>query len=103
MATRWVAARSQTCVHPRLFDRPLFDVKRDLTPLSLSIKHLCRLYVHASVSAQTFQQFVALAKAKPEFLTYATPDVGTFIYLSNVLLQPMTGTQLRDMPYLRRV
>ena len=85
--------------HPRLFDRPLFDVERDLTPLSLSIKHPWLLYVHASVPAQTFQQFVALAKAKPESLTYVTPGVGTFMHLSNVLLQTLTGTRLRHVPY----
>jgi tripartite-type tricarboxylate transporter receptor subunit TctC len=67
--------------------------------LSLSIKHPWLLYVHASVPAQTFQQFVALAKAKPESLTYATPGVGTFIHLSNVLLQTLTGTRLRHVPY----
>jgi tripartite-type tricarboxylate transporter receptor subunit TctC len=85
--------------HPRLFDRPLFDVERDLTPVSLSIKHPWLLYVHASVPAQTFAQFVALAKAKPESLTYATPGVGTFIHLSAVLLQTLTGTRLRHVPY----
>lgn len=85
--------------HPRLFDRPLYDVERDLAPVSLSIKHPWLLYVHASVPAQTFQQFVALAKAKPESVTYASPGVGTFIHMSTVLLQTLTGTRLRHVPY----
>ena len=85
--------------HPRLFDRPLYDAERDLTPVSLSIKHPWLLYVHASVPAQTFQQFVALAKAKPESITYATGGVGTFMHLSNVLLQTLTGTRLTHVPY----
>ena len=85
--------------HPRLFDRPLYDVERDIAPVSLSIKHPWLLYVHASVPAQTFQQFVALAKAKPESITYATGGVGTFMHLSNVLLQTLTGTRLTHVPY----
>jgi len=85
--------------HPRLFDRPLYDVERDLAPVSLSIKHPWLLYVHASVPAQTFQQFIALAKAKPESVTYATPGVGTFIHMSTVLMQTLTGTRLRHVPY----
>jgi tripartite-type tricarboxylate transporter receptor subunit TctC len=85
--------------HPRLFDRPPYDVERDLASLSLSIKHPWLLYVHASVPAQTFQQFVALAKAKPESITYATNGVGTFMHLTAALLQSMTGTQLRHVPY----
>jgi len=85
--------------HPRLFDRPLYDVEHDLMPVSLSYKHPWLLYVHASVPAQTFQQFVALAKAKPESITYATSGVGTFLHLTTVLLQTMTGTRLRHVPY----
>jgi tripartite-type tricarboxylate transporter receptor subunit TctC len=85
--------------HPRLFDRPLYDVERDLTPVSLSFKHPFLLYVHASVPAQTFQQFVALAKAKPESITFASPGVGTAIHLSTVWLQTLTGTRLRHVPY----
>ncbi len=85
--------------HPRLFDRPSYDVERDLAPLSLSIKHPWLLYVNASVPAQTFQQFVTLAKAKPESITYATNGVGTFLHLTTTLLQSMTGIQLRHVPY----
>jgi tripartite-type tricarboxylate transporter receptor subunit TctC len=85
--------------HPRLFDRPLYDVEHALMPVSLSIKHPWLLYVHASVPAQTCQQFVALAKAKPDSITYATPGLGTFLHLSTVLLQTMSGIRLRHVPY----
>ena len=85
--------------HPRLFDRPSYDVERDLAPLSLSLKHPWVLYVNGSVPAQTFQQFVALAKAKPESITYASTGVGGFAHLTTTLLQTMTGIQLRHVPY----
>lgn len=85
--------------HPRLFDRPSYDIERDLVPLSLSLKHPWALYVNGSLPAQTFQQFVALAKVKPESITYATNGVGGFLHLSTVLLQSMTGMRLRHIPY----
>ena len=85
--------------HPRLFDRPSYDVERDLVPLSLSLKHPWALYVNASVPAQTFQQFIALAKAKPESITYATNGVGSYMHLTTTLLQSMAGIQLRHVPY----
>ena len=85
--------------NPRLFDRPLYDVERNLAAVSLSIKHPWLLYVHASVPAQTFQQFIALAKAKPESITYASAGVGSFFHLTYSLLQTLTGTQLRHIPY----
>jgi tripartite-type tricarboxylate transporter receptor subunit TctC len=85
--------------HPRLFDRPSYDVERDLASLSLSLKHPWVLYVNGSVPTQTFQQFVALAKAKPESITYASTGVGGFAHLTTTLLQTMTGIQLRHVPY----
>ena len=85
--------------HPRLFDRPIYDVERDLAPVSLSLRHPWVLYVNASVPAQSFQQFIALAKAEPEALTYATPGVGSFTHLTVSLLQTLTGAKLRHIPY----
>lgn len=85
--------------HPRLFDRPIYNVERDLTPVSLSLRHPWVLYINTSVPVQTFQQFIALAKAKPESVTYASPGVGSFTQLTASLLQTMTGTRLRHIPY----
>jgi tripartite-type tricarboxylate transporter receptor subunit TctC len=85
--------------HPRLFDRPAYNVGRDLAAVSLSIRHPWVLYVNAAVPAQTFQQFITLAKAKPESITYASPGVGSFTQLTASLLQTMTGTRLRHIPY----
>ncbi len=85
--------------HPRLFERPPYVVERDFTPVSLSLKHPWVFYVHPSVAAQTFQQFIALAKAKPESVTYASPGVGSFTQLTVTLLQTLTGARLRHIPY----
>ena len=85
--------------HPRLFDHPPYDVERDLTPVSLTLKHPWVFYVHPSVPAQTFQQFITLAKAKPESITYASPGVGSFTQLTVTLLQTLTGARLRHIPY----
>lgn len=85
--------------NPRLFDRPTFNVERDIAPVSLSLRHPWVLYVHASVPAQTLQQFVALAKARPDTINFATPGVGSFSHLTLALFQTMTGTQLKHIPY----
>lgn len=85
--------------NPRLFDRPAFNVERDIAPVSLSLRHPWVLYVHASIPAQTLQQFIALAKAKPDTINFATPGVGSFSHLTLALFQTMTGTQLKHIPY----
>src|SRR5262245_37044015 len=85
--------------HPRLYDRPLFQVERDIAPVSLFIRHPWVLYVNAAVPARSFQEFVALAKAKPKSITFATPGVGTFSHLTLTLFQTLTGVQLQHVPY----
>jgi tripartite-type tricarboxylate transporter receptor subunit TctC len=85
--------------HPRLYDRPSFHVERDVVPISLFIRHPWVLYVNAAVPARSFQEFVALAKAKPESITFATSGVGTFGHITLTLFQTLTGVQLRHVPY----
>lgn len=83
----------------RLYDRPSFQVERDVAPMSLFIRHPWVLYVNAGVPARSFQDFVALAKARPGSITFATPGVGTFSHLTLCLFQASTGIQLRHIPY----
>jgi tripartite-type tricarboxylate transporter receptor subunit TctC len=85
--------------HPRLYDRPSFHVERDVVPISLFIRHPWVLYVNAAVPARSFQEFLALAKTRPESITFATTGVGTFGHLTLTLFQTMTGVQLRHVPY----
>jgi len=85
--------------HPRLYDRPSFQVERDFAPVSLFIRHPWVLYVNAAVPVKSFQEFIALAKAKPKSITFATPGVGTFNHLTLTLFQTLTGVQLEHVPY----
>ena len=59
-----------TC-NPRLVDRPLFNVEKDLSPVSQFIEHPWLLYVNAKLPARTLAEFVALAKASPGRISYA--------------------------------
>jgi len=85
--------------HPRLYDRPPFQVERDVVPVSLFIRHPWVLYVNAGVPARSYQEFVALAKARRESITFATQGVGTFGHVALIQFQTLTGIQLRHVPY----
>ena len=85
--------------NPRLYERPSFHIERDIVPVSLFIRHPWLLYVNAGVPARTFQEFIALAKARQESVTFATAGVGTFGHLTLTLFQTLTGVQLRHVPY----
>ena len=93
------ATISNAASHPRLYDRPTFNVEKDLVPISLSIRHPWLLYVRGSLPAATFKEFVELAKAKPDSITFASNGIGGTQHLSLELLQVMTGIKLKHIPY----
>jgi tripartite-type tricarboxylate transporter receptor subunit TctC len=90
---------SNLAANPRLFDKPPYDVERDFVPVSLSIKHPWVLYVNAAVPVTTLQEFIALAKAKPNTITYASTGVGNLLHVSMEWFQTLTSTKLRHVPY----
>jgi tripartite-type tricarboxylate transporter receptor subunit TctC len=90
---------SNLASHPRLFDRPTFDVERGLMPVSLMWSLPWGLYVNSAVPARSLRELVALAKASPDGLTYATTGVGTFQQLTTEWLASLAGIKLRHVPY----
>jgi tripartite-type tricarboxylate transporter receptor subunit TctC len=85
--------------NPRLFDRPLFDVERDLAPVSQFIEHPWLLYINAKLPARTLAEFVALAKAQPGKISYASGGVGSYLQVTSEWFQKMAGIRLNHIPY----
>jgi tripartite-type tricarboxylate transporter receptor subunit TctC len=69
------------------------------SPVSLvaSLPHV--LVVNRSVPAASVKELVALAKASPGTLNYATPGVGTPVHLAGALLASMAGINIVPVPY----
>lgn len=57
------------------------------------------MVVHPSVPASTLKDYVALAKAQPETLTYASGGTGAITQMVGELLKATAGIQLREIPY----
>src|SRR5690606_4815646 len=57
------------------------------------------IVVHPSVKAGTVKELIALLKADPGKLDYASPGNGTSIHLSAELLKAMAGTYMTHIPY----
>ena len=85
--------------NPRLYDRPPFDIERDITGVSLTLKNPWLLYVNAKVPARTLSEFVAVARSKPDAFTYASTGVGSFLHLSGEWFQSLTDIRLKHVPY----
>ena len=87
-------------VNASLYKRMPFDNLKDLAPITL-VAHVPNMLVvnPRTVPAQTFQEFVALAKAHPGKYFYASTGSGTSSHLSGVLLNLQAGLDLTHVPY----
>ena len=57
------------------------------------------MVVHPSVAAKDLKEYVALAKAKPDYLTYASGGPGAITQMVGELLKVNAGIQVREIPY----
>ena len=76
-----------------------YDAIRDFTPIIRIGNIPLILVVHPSVPATSVKQLVALAKARPGVLAYASGGVGSGGHLSGALLQHMTKIDMLHIPY----
>ncbi len=76
-----------------------FDTLKDLAPVSLVAGNPHILVVHPSVPAQDLKEFIALAKAKPGTISFASAGSGTVNHLSGELLKILAGIDMLHIPY----
>jgi tripartite-type tricarboxylate transporter receptor subunit TctC len=76
-----------------------YDPARDFAPISLLIASPHALAVHPSLPARNVKELVALARAKPGQLNYASTGSGSGGHLGMELLKKATGTDIVHVPY----
>jgi tripartite-type tricarboxylate transporter receptor subunit TctC len=86
-------------VNASLYRKLPFDSIRDFTPITLAGSSPLVLAVHPSLPARSVKDLVALAKAKPGQLTYASAGVGASGHLAGALFESTTGTKMVHIPY----
>ena len=86
-------------VSPALYRKLGYDPERDFAPIGLIASNPNVLTVHPSVPAATLAQFIALAKAQPGKLNYASAGVGTSPQLSMELFRMQAGIVIVHIPY----
>jgi tripartite-type tricarboxylate transporter receptor subunit TctC len=92
-------ANAGLAINPSLFGRVPYDPVRDLAPVTQAISVSNTLVVHPSVAAKSVQELVALAKARPGQLTFASAGNGTSGHLAAELLKLMAGVNMTHVPY----
>lgn len=86
-------------INPNLYAKLPFDVIRDFAPISLTAAISNCLAVHPSLPAKNVKELVALAKARPGQLNYASGGVGSAQHIPMEMLKSMTGTNIVHIVY----
>ena len=76
-----------------------FNLGRDLEPIALLGIVPNVLVAHPSVPANNLQELIALAKSKPESLTFGSSGYATASYMAAALFNDKAGTKILAVPY----
>jgi tripartite-type tricarboxylate transporter receptor subunit TctC len=76
-----------------------YDPIKDFAPVTIAIRAPNVLAVHPAVAANSVQELIALAKAKPGSLNYASVGSGSTAHLAGELFKSMAGVNIVHIPY----
>lgn len=86
-------------INPNLHANLSYDPVKDFVPVSLIASAPLILVVHPSVPARNVRELIALAKARPGTLNYASNGNGSSSHLAAVMFASMTGIDMVHVPY----
>jgi tripartite-type tricarboxylate transporter receptor subunit TctC len=84
---------------PSLISKLPYDPQKDFAPISLVAIGPNLLVVHPSLPARSVKELVALAKARPGQLQYASPGAGTVQHLAGELFKLQAKVDMLHVPY----
>jgi tripartite-type tricarboxylate transporter receptor subunit TctC len=90
---------SSHTINPKLYDKLPFDVERDFVPISLAALSPQILVAHPSVPIHNVRELIALAKAQPGKLNFASVGTGSPGHIAGELLKLKTGIDIVHVPY----
>jgi len=86
-------------VNESLIPNKPFSLTRDFVPIAPINYSDLVMVVHPSVKAKTLSEFIALAKAEPGKLNYASSGPGTPYHMAGELFKAMAGVDIVHVPY----
>jgi tripartite-type tricarboxylate transporter receptor subunit TctC len=92
-------AGAANAINMSLFARPPYDTLRDFAPVILCVKGANVLSLHPSVPARDLKQLIALARARPGQLNFASAGIGSSNQMAGEQLKMMAGIDIVHVPY----
>jgi tripartite-type tricarboxylate transporter receptor subunit TctC len=92
-------AGAAVAINPAMMKNPSFDAVKDFAAVSQVVSLPFILVVHPSVPAKSVKELVALSKARPGQLNFASGGIGSSPHLAMALFLSMTRTSMVHIPY----
>jgi tripartite-type tricarboxylate transporter receptor subunit TctC len=86
-------------VNQSLYQHLPFDAQRDFVPVSLLASYPCVILTNPEFAPRSIGELIALTKAQPQPLNYASPGVGTSPHLAGELFATASGARLSHVAY----
>jgi len=90
---------ASNAINMSFYPKMPYDTLRDFAPVILCVKGANVLSVHPSLPAKNLQELIALAKARPGQLNYASSGLGSSNMMAGELLKLMAGVNIVHVPY----
>ena len=90
---------SSYSVNPSLFPKLPYDPNKDFKTLAVLAQYPNVLLVNPSFPAKSVKELVAMAKAKPNSISYASSGNGSAQHLAGALFEVKTGVEMQHVPY----
>lgn len=94
-----LAADQSFASNPALYPNLPYDTLKDFVPISTMATGAVVLVIHPSVPARNLKELLALMKARPGQVTFATGGIGTGTHLGMELFKSVANVDLVHVPY----
>ena len=85
----YLASQTTHAVAPAMYAKPLYDPVKEFATVSLVAHNPLLMVVHPSMNVKTVKELIALAKAQPGAVNFATGGIGSSPHMSMELLKSM--------------
>ena len=97
--TLFMTTSGINAINPVLYSKMPFDPIKDLAPVSALVSLSNVLVLHPSVKANSVAEVIAMAKADPGKMNYASSGSGTSIHMSGEMFKHMAKVDIQHIPY----
>lgn len=90
---------ANVAIAPALYPTLPYDPVKDFTPVTLVLTSPLLLVAHPSFPAKNLKEMIAVARAKPDAVTFGSPGNGTTGHLGTEMLKTMARVKMTHVPY----